>query len=347
MDYLPVSVQTLYADLIDRAWSSDYLELFHAGATPYKVKVKGREYWYVRAPYVNGVEGKRIYLGLDTEEVQARIRAREGIQAVRKDRMEMVRALRSARLPVPDPISGKIMSSLAQAGAFRLRAVIVGTAAFQAYAPLLGTRFNATTTRTGDLDIAQFHSIALAVEDEMQEDFLTTLRDVDPNFEAIPSPLDGRRTLRYALKKGNHEVFSVDVLSPLRGPEIRGRITELNALRTDAQLLRYLDFLIYEEVNAVALYGLGIPINVPSPERYAVHKMIVAQMRVQNMQSQAKARKDLRQASELLEFLIEHRPYELKQVWDEALDRGPSWREKLMRSIELIGAERKDALLGL
>lgn len=347
MDYLPVSIQTLYADLIDRAWASDYLELFHAGASPYKVRVKGKDYWYVRAPSVNGAEGKRIYLGPDTEEVQARIRAREGVKAVRKDRIEMVRALRSARLPAPDPLSGKIMSSLAQAGAFRLRAVIVGTAAFQVYAPLLGTRFNATNMRTGDLDIAQFHSIALAVEDELQEDFLTALRDVDPNFEAIPSPMDGRRTLRYALKKGKHEVFSVDVLSPLRGPEIRGRITKLDALRSDAQLLRYLDFLIYQEINAVALYGLGIPINVPSPERYAVHKMIVAQMRARTAQSQAKARKDLRQASELIGFLAENRPYELKQVWDEALDRGPSWREKLMRSVEMIGPERKEALLSL
>lgn len=347
MDYLPVSVQTLYSDLVDRSWASNYMELVQSGGTAYKRTLGGSTYWYITPPTINGVKKKDIYLGPDNDGVRKRISLHKDLQSVRADRVEMVRALQATRLPKPDPISGKILSALAQAGAFRLRAVVVGTAAFQTYSPLLGVRFNATSSQTGDLDIAQFHSISVAVEDEMTEDFLSALKEVDEHFQSVPSALDGRRTLRYALRKGNQEMFSVDVLSPLRGPERRDGVTKLDALRTDAQLLRYLDFLIYHEVNAVSLYGLGIPINVPAPERYAVHKMIVAQLRINTPQSRAKSRKDIRQASELLHVLAEHNPGGLKSVWDEARERGPAWREKLDASLKLIDTSAREALVSL
>lgn len=249
-------------------------------------------------------------MGPDGLDIQRRLKAHVDLKAIRAERVSMVRTLRAARLPGPDPLSGKIMSALAEAGAFRLRAVVVGSAAFQTYSPMLGVRFENTMGQTGDLDIAQFHSISLATNDEMVQDFLSTLQAADPRFTAIPSPVDGRRTLRYAIQVGKQEEFSVDLLCPLRGPD-RGSVTELRSLRADAQLLRYLDFLIHREVNAVARYGLGVPINVPAPERYAVHKLIVSRLRIQTAESQAKARKDIRQAEALIEVLAEDRPYEL------------------------------------
>lgn len=47
-----------------------------------------------------------------------------------------------------------------------------------------------------------------------------------------------------------------------------------------ADPLRFLDFLIYEPVRAVLLHKSGISVIVPAPERYAVHKLIVASRRV-------------------------------------------------------------------
>lgn len=343
---LPVSVQTLYADLVDRAWESDYRELVQSGGTPYTRTVKGREYWYVRPPKALGHRSKDIYVGPDSEEVRARIAGHNAVKAVRQDRTAMVRSLRAARLPGPDRLSGNIMSALSQAGAFRLRALIVGTAAFQTYSPMLGVRFNHTSAQTGDLDIAQFRCVSLAVQDEITDDFLNTLREVDPRFEAIPSPTDGRRTMRYAMREGGQELFSVDVLSPMRGKD-QGRVGRLPALRTDSQQVQYLDFLLYREVNAVALHGLGVPINVPEPERYAVHKMIVSQERSDHPRSQTKSKKDLAQASELILALAACRAYELKDVWDEANDRGPAWRENLSQALKYITREAKEALLSL
>jgi hypothetical protein len=50
----------------------------------------------------------------------------------------------------------------------------------------------------------------------------------------------------------------------------------LPALKTNAQPLRFLDFLIRDPAPAVVLHGSGIYVHVPAPERYAVHKLILS-----------------------------------------------------------------------
>jgi hypothetical protein len=155
---------------------------------------------------------------------------------------------------------------------------------------------------------------------------------------------------RYALRKGNQEVYSVDVLCPLQGAE-REPITRLKALKADAQMLRYLDFIIYHEINAVALHGAGIPINVPAPERYALHKILVSALRHSNPVSQAKAIKDVDQATALIEILNEARPGDLEDAWTELLDRGPGWRANaatgLARIPRRVRRNARDILLDM
>lgn len=343
---LPVSIQTLYADLVDRGWSGSYQELIEAGGSPYKRSLKGKDYWYLKMPMVDGVRGRDRYLGPDTGEVRRRVREHNDLKAVRQERIDLVRALRNARIPAPDAMSGKILSALSDAGVFRLRAVVVGTVAFQVYGPLLGVRFANTAGQTGDLDLAQFHSISVSVDDQIEDGLLAKLKDVDSRFEAIPSPFDGRKAMRYAIRVGNQEQFAVDILCPLRGPD-RGSITTLEALQGDAQLLRYLDFLIYGEINGVVLHGLGVPVNVPRPERYAIHKLIVSRMRIYTAESQAKARKDVAQAGALIEVLLEDRPYELQEAWNEAIGRGPKWQEKLLQGARLLNDDLQTRLVQL
>jgi hypothetical protein len=70
----------------------------------------------------------------------------------------------------------------------------------------------------------------------------------------------------------------VDFLVPNQGAD-EDEPLYLPALNTAAEPLRFLDFLIYEPVKAVLLHGPGTAITVPSPERFAVHKLIVSQRR--------------------------------------------------------------------
>jgi len=79
-----------------------------------------------------------------------------------------------------------------------------------------------------------------------------------------------------------------------------GQPQALPALRTDAQPLRFLDFLIHEPEPAVILHHAGIFVQVPTPARYAVHKLIVSRRRREGL---AKRDKDIQQASVLLEVL--------------------------------------------
>lgn len=341
---LPVSVHTLYADLADRAWTGDFREITQAGGTPYKRVERGRSYWYWQPPTVNGSRPSARYLGPDSDEVHQRIREREALAGARKERIGIVRALRAARLAVPDGLTGRVVASLAGAGAFRLRAALVGSAAFLCYGPMLGFRVSGALTRTGDVNIAQFHSVSIAVGDELDDDFLTVLRRVDLRFEAIPSAADTRRSWRYAIRAGTQETFSVELLAPLRGPERAGGLTRLKAMRSDARLLRFLDFLLYQEVEAVMLAGPGIPVRVPAPERFALHKVLLSNLRDDGPASRAKARKDLDQAIALLRILAQDRPHELAAVWEELLDRGPAWRKRALRAAQALPADVRNLL---
>ena len=336
-------MQTLFADLSERAWRGSFGELMAAGGSAYRRSVKERDYWYWQPPTRDGVRPSARYLGPDSPEVRQRTRERTDLAAMRKDRLEMVRALAAARLPVPDGLTGRVLSALSEAGAFRLRAVVVGTAAFQCYGPMLGFRTPAGLGQTEDLDIGQFHPVSLAVDDRIDDDLLPVLRRADHRFEAIASPFDSRRMQRYAIRMAGQETFFVDILTPLRGPDMSGPV-QLRALRGDAQLLRYLDFLVYNEVDAVALHGPGVPVKVPAAERFALHKLLLSQLRSGSAANQAKARKDLAQASILLQVLAQDRPYDLDRTWQELLGRGKALRQLARQAAGLLPGDLRGVL---
>lgn len=341
---IPIAMQTLFADLVERAWTGNLADLTVTGGTAYAREVKGRRYWYWQPATKRDGRPSAHYIGPDNDQTRARLQILTDHASNLRQRRDVVRALRAARLPTPDAMTGNILAAMAEAGVFRLRAAVVGSVAFQSYSGLLGVHLPATLSRTGDLDIGQFESIAIAVEDHIDRDLEAVLKTVDPRFESIPDSMDGRRTMRYALRVGGDEIFSVEVLSPMRGPD-RPKIGALPALRSDAQLLRYLDFLLYHEVNSVALYGAGIPINIPDPTRYALHKLIVAEMRrIESPRSQAKSRKDIEQAGALIGVLARQRPDDLKDLWAELCERGPSWRQKAVRSLANLPVEVSESL---
>jgi hypothetical protein len=141
----------------------------------------------------------------------------------------------------------------------------------------------------------------------------------------------------YAVKGGPR----VDFLTPNEGGET-GQPQALPALQTDAQPLRFLDYLIYEPEPAVILHQAGIYVQVPAPARYAIHKLIVSRRRREGL---AKRDKDVRQAEALLDVLARKRPDELKLAWREAYGRGPTWRQLLIEGLGEIDAAIRDLAL--
>ena len=335
-DQIPLTLQTVYAELVERAHLSRMASDFDPGGEFQKKTVKGRDYWYFRCALRDG-ERNWLYVGPDSSQMQKRIEQHHSEKDGYKQRRAMVSALLQPRtgLRGPDPRTGQVLRALSDAGVFRMRAVVVGTAAYQTYSGLLGVKLANTNAITDDLDLAQFKTISIAVEDSIDVPFLDVLRTVDPGFEPVMETFAPGKACHYALG----DKYRVDLLTPNRGPDDESPVS-LPALQTDAQPLRYLDFLIYREVPAVVLHGDGIAVNVPSPERYCLHKLLVSRLRQEaNVASQAKARKDLRQAGELLSVLCDHRPFEIRDLWDELNERGPKWREKASEAVSMLDAE--------
>jgi len=334
---IPLALQTVYADLLERAATADFEATFaEAGAFTSKT-VKGRRYWYFQPSTAEG--RKQRYVGPETPELLDRIAGHKAAASDARDRRMAVSALTgAARLPHPRPQMGEVVAALAGAGVFRLRGVLVGTIAYQTYPAMLGANLPGATLQTEDIDIAQFADVSVAVDDRTPP-MLDVLRRVDPSFRPLAHLHAAAGATRYQTDQG----LRVDFLSPNRGPET-AEPQSLPALGTLAEPLRFLDFLIRDPEPAVLLYGAGVFVSVPAPQRFAIHKLIVARRR---RIGEAKAEKDLRQAAALLDVLARRRPHELATAWDEACRRGKAWQKLLGEGLELLDQDVRRRMLGI
>ena len=301
---LSLIAQTTYAELLDLS----HLLVFHAAfaeAGTFSAKnVKGRRYWYFQPARRSAGTAtiSQRYVGPETDELLQRIAQHRQAKREQNAQRDMVRALvHSYGLPAPLPAVGQVVEGLARSGVFRLRAVLVGTVAYQTYAAVLGVRLRDELGQTSDVDVAQFLSVSLAVQDK-PESLKEVLKAIDPTFREIPSPRRGATTQYMSSKR-----LRVDFLVPNQGAEP----LSLPALQARAEPLRFLDFLIHEPVKAVLLHGSGTLVTVPAPERFSVHKLILSRRR---KSTRAKSEIDLRQAAVLLQVLVQKRPEDLNRL---------------------------------
>lgn len=336
MEKVSLATQTMFAELLARCLDAEFDETYDERGTFVRKMSKGRLYWQ----HQRKVGGKivSLYVGPVTDaSITERVDRFAEIKSDFKGRREMVRALVAAGLPATDALTGKVVEAMWKAGFFRLRGVLVGTIAYQAYAGLLGMKLSGAAIQTQDVDFAQSWGVSKNVGDSMLP-ILEVLRHVDPTFREIPHLADPLVATGYR----NASRYRVEFLTPNRGSaKFQGRPARMPALGgAGAQPLRHLDFLVHEPERSVLLYGGGVPVTVPRAERYAVHKLIVAAAR----ENQAKARKDIMQAEQLIAILAEQRPLELAEVWKTAWTAGPRWRTKLARGRARLGAEAEDLL---
>lgn len=328
--------QTTYAELLERCAASAFSDAFPDDGTFTPKVIKGRRYWYFQTGSAEGRSQR--YVGPESPELLERIAHHKQARDDERERRALVSALvRSYGFPSPLPQIGTLLTALAKAGVFRLRGVLIGTVAYQCYPAMLAFKLPGALLQTSDVDIAQFTSVSIAVGDRTIRPMLEVLREVDKSFREVPHIAGHRFTTSYAAKAG----LRVDFVTPNEGPE-SDTPQNLPALQTDAQPLRFLDFLIHEPAQAVVLYGPGVYVHVPTPERYAVHKLILALDRPVGI---GKRDKDLQQAARLLEALVERRPEELKYAWNEAHERGPKWRKLLLGGMRNLTPRARDLTL--
>ncbi|MDI3470008.1 MAG: hypothetical protein OJF62_002071 [Pseudolabrys sp.] len=327
-------MQTTYAELFDRCRAVAFSDDFPADGTFVAKTIKGKRYWYFQTSTDAGRVQK--YVGAETPELLKQISEQQSRREDERERRALVSTLvRSFGLPRAIPEIGNVVAALAKAGVFRLRGVLVGTVAYQTYAPMLGTRLPLQHLQTGDVDIAQFKNVSVAVEDRTPP-MLDVLKGVDKTFKAVPHIHDQKSVTSYIARGG----LRVDFLTPNEGPDTDAPAA-LSAFQTDAEPLRFLDFLIVEPEPAVLLHGTGIYVLVPAPERYAIHKLIVARRR---QGGSAKRDKDAQQSAALIDVLLQKRPHDLKSAWSEAFGRGPTWRQLLTEGLALLPDKTRNIL---
>lgn len=321
MQAIPLNILTLYADLVQQLEVASRNE-----ATVVATTVKGVR--YLRLQRWIGTSRTIEHLGrADDPAVVAHADAARAEMGHRAARRKLVSALRRF-IPGPSAPLGKVLDAVASAGLFERGAVLVGTGAYQCFAPLVGATLPSGSMMTQDADLA---TADLALRADIEgETIEAILRRADPSFLPVPG-LDGRKMpSRFRSREG----FLVDLLTPRLRRQDEDPMP-LPALAAGAVPLQQLDWLIHEPVRAVALHGAGIPVSVPQPARYAVHKLIIAQKRPAT--ETAKRRKDLVQAHALIAALKTNAPFALEDALEEARSRGQSgWARPIERSMSEI-----------
>lgn len=324
MKKIPLVLQTVYADLVQKAHTAE------PGGSTYVRKQGAVEYLYGKRTLGNGQISE--FLGrADHRGVRARADRYVAAQEAARERRKLVSLLKSAGLTAPLSQVGMVLEVLADAGLLdEEQGVLVGTTAYQSMDALVGVYLPSTAMMTGDVDVATAQ-IALRAKtegDTMQK----ILKRADKSFRPVPA-LDAKA---WPWRFRNDSGFLVDLLIPVkkRNDDNPARLEKLEA---GAMRLQQLEWLLENPVQAVALHGAGVPIRVPDPARYALHKMIISGKRGME---RAKANKDLEQAKALCEALSQENPGHLQAVFDDARRRGKKgWADPIAVACKKIGFE--------
>ncbi|WP_179401382.1 GSU2403 family nucleotidyltransferase fold protein [Burkholderia guangdongensis] len=308
LTYHPDALQTLYASLIETAGGQAHIPLQTPGTVSYK-SVNGINYTYWRVYKASGQRADEILGVTDAAETLVKLEQKRSDSTQARAIAESIKTLRIARFAVADNSSALTIASIFNAGLFRQGAVLVGSHAFGALLNGLGIRL-AANYQTNDIDIGSRAQVSLAIPDDRS--LLDVIKDTGLPFLEVPG-LDPRQPATSYKQRGS--MLKVDLLVP--GSE-NYETKALPGLKAYATGLPYFDYLIDESEHG---YVTGkdhiVPVRVPAPARFALHKLIVSTLR--SAAFGVKSNKDMQQAVVMLSATLNR-----NQDWvEEAIDALP------------------------
>jgi hypothetical protein len=291
------ALQTLYASVAERAAAQSHILPHSPGSSALKT-VDGKSYVYWR---VYLASGKRVEISLGRAgepqtdaALEAKMQESKQMRALAAD----IQILRKAGFAAADNSAALTIATLYNAGIFSHGGVLVGSHAFGALLNGLGVRMSANY-RTEDIDIGSTGAISVAIPENRS--FLDILRDSSLPFLEVPD-LDARRPATSFKARG--QPLKVDLLVP--GTEAY-ETKPLPHLRAHATGLPYFKYLLTGPTSGFVLgKEHAVPVTVPDPARFALHKLVVSTLR--GPAFAAKAGKDRRQAVVLIDALMERYP---------------------------------------
>jgi len=339
MQRLPAETQTIFAELAERLHALEAARSFASLAGGFaKKRVSGGEYWYFRTS--EGPAGQREYfVGPDGREARAAMRAyaagRPEMERASAEIARLCAMLRQGGAMRTDTPSAKVLSGLANAGVFRLGAVLVGTHAYLALGNVLGVRWT-SSLRTQDIDLAAARTLQVAVP-QTEADLPEALESLNMGFLPVPGLRPKSPQTSFKVRG---QTLRVDLLTTAQGAR-DGKPVPIPRLKAAAQPLELLDYLLESPLAIPLVNGGATLVNVPDPARFALHKLILSGRRP--VVEQSKAGKDRQQAAELIEVLQEDRPGDLALAAEALGSRPAVWRTRLNAQLGALPDRLREA----
>jgi hypothetical protein len=309
------ALNLLFAELKATAEEQQDVFLGTPGALSERVNEGGTKFWVRRYSDAAGLR-REIYLGKsDDSELIAELKEWQTRIAEANATLERVRILARAGFGTVDRKTHATVGVLHNRGLFRAGAFLIGSHAYGALLNGLGIR--SVPYATEDIDIARAERLALS---ELPP-FLDLLRETGLEFCEVPAL--NRREQPTSFKEPGRSRFKVDLLVPSPGDDYPA--IAVPELKAHARGLPYLRYLLGEsqQLPLLSPYGVGL-VRVPVPERYAIHKLIVSQLRSRGTTQPAK---DLGQAAVLIDAVVQRFPGAI----EDALQAVPKSAAKFLR----------------
>lgn len=304
IDHKSQTAALLYSELLDQ-----YLAEQHINGTGFSFVPKtkqDRKYWYLQ--HVLGDSRKQYYLGPETPELLDKIQSLKNLWQVAKVDQKATEKLVAAAVgagcnSLAHP-GYKVLKAAEQTGLFNSGGVVVGSFAFQAYGNMLGVDWDTRAMMTQDVDIAAGNECMVAVPGGVKP-LKAAVMAADEGFCEVPMLNPKSPSTSFIIRQTK---FRVDLVTPMHGATT-SKPKMINEIKSYAQPIRFLDYLLEDTQKAVLLGKDGVLVNVPTPSRFALHKLVVAQRRP--AAEHLKSKKDVKQAKLALEVLLQQRPGDL------------------------------------
>lgn len=329
---LSLAAQTAYAEVLDQAHALELDALAGLTGAFHRRMIKGHEYIYFgyRDP-IGGMQ-RRVYVGPGDDRVNALVARFNQVKAPKR-LMPNAQAALALGCAGTLPKHYRIVRQLVSYGFFKAGGVLIGTHAFVAMANMLGVRWMGGD-RTLDVDFAHAgRNVSLALPSDLALSVHDALTSLEMGLLPI-TELSGKVGGQY--RNPADPELRLDFLTPLTRSSAPVAIKHLGLA---LEPLKFMEFSLEGTTQAALLSRAGAClVNIPSPPRYAVHKLVVFGER--DTASRAKASKDLEQAAALADWhLVNEQADQFKAAWTDCLSRGRGWKSRALQGQRALVAK--------
>lgn len=276
--------------------------------------IKGRTYWSYQAQATDGIP-MQIYIGPDSENIRQLIELKK--QTPSGHLTSLSRSCQALGCPVATTSHGRVIKKLADFGFFKAGGILAGTHAFLAFQNYLGVTWSSGNT-TMDVDFTHAgKSISIALPSTLKVDTHKAIESLGMGF------FPACEHAKYI--KQDESDFVLDFLTVVGKSGLEPIFSK--QLNVFLQPLKFMEISVEDPVQTAFLTKSGsVLINIPQPERFAIHKLIVQGER---KNQPLKSAKDVIQAAALISWLLDNNPDVLNERINEIMATGPDWKMRL------------------